>query len=144
MSHDYACFFCFFKGYIHTCKELGEGAATTGQPKYCYCTGRKQSGSGQQESCRFPGKEKILTIGEIITCNKLEQAVSLPVALLFPQEAQAYADDNSLLFMETSAKTAMNVNEIFMAIGTCHLKLTQGHIDSYVNKTFVDVTSGSK
>ncbi|KAI3359550.1 hypothetical protein L3Q82_013947 [Scortum barcoo] len=32
------------------------------------------------------------------------------------QEAQAYADDNSLLFMETSAKTAMNVNEIFMAI----------------------------
>ena len=32
------------------------------------------------------------------------------------QEAQAYADDNSLLFTETSAKTAMNVNEIFMAI----------------------------
>ncbi|KAG8009263.1 Ras-related protein Rab-5C [Nibea albiflora] len=31
-------------------------------------------------------------------------------------QAQAYADDNSLLFMETSAKTAMNVNEIFMAI----------------------------
>ncbi|XP_062425293.1 ras-related protein Rab-5A isoform X1 [Rhea pennata] len=33
------------------------------------------------------------------------------------QEAQAYADDNSLLFMETSAKTSMNVNEVFMAIG---------------------------
>lgn len=32
------------------------------------------------------------------------------------QEAQTYAGDNSLLFMETSAKTAMNVNEIFMAI----------------------------
>nr|XP_032621869.1 ras-related protein Rab-5A isoform X1 [Chelonoidis abingdonii] len=32
------------------------------------------------------------------------------------QEAQSYADDNSLLFMETSAKTSMNVNEIFMAI----------------------------
>ena len=31
-------------------------------------------------------------------------------------EAQAYAEDNSLLFMETSAKTAMNVNEIFLAI----------------------------
>lgn len=68
----------------------------------------------------------------------------MPVALLFPQEAQAYADDNSLLFMETSAKTAMNVNEIFMAIGTCHLNLTQGHIDCYVSKTFVDVTSSSK
>lgn len=36
---------------------------------------------------------------------------------IFHQGAQAYADDNSLLFMETSAKTAMNVNEIFMAIG---------------------------
>ncbi|XP_008937094.1 PREDICTED: ras-related protein Rab-5C isoform X2 [Merops nubicus] len=32
------------------------------------------------------------------------------------QDAQKYAEDNSLLFMETSAKTAMNVNEIFMAI----------------------------
>ncbi|KAG7271929.1 hypothetical protein CRUP_027432 [Coryphaenoides rupestris] len=31
-------------------------------------------------------------------------------------DAQSYADDNSLLFMETSAKTSMNVNEIFMAI----------------------------
>ena len=28
-----------------------------------------------------------------------------------------YAEENSLLFMETSAKTAMNVNEIFLAIG---------------------------
>lgn len=33
------------------------------------------------------------------------------------QEAQAYADDNSLLFMETSVKTAMNVNDLFLAIG---------------------------
>ncbi|KAI4879934.1 hypothetical protein NFI96_024539 [Prochilodus magdalenae] len=32
------------------------------------------------------------------------------------QDAQSYADDNSLLFMETSAKTSMNVSEIFMAI----------------------------
>lgn len=39
------------------------------------------------------------------------------------QEAQAYADDNSLLFMETSAKTSMNVNEIFMAIGEFMNKL---------------------
>ena len=33
------------------------------------------------------------------------------------QEAQTYADDTGLLFMETSAKTAMNVNELFLAIG---------------------------
>lgn len=32
------------------------------------------------------------------------------------EEAQVYAEENSLLFMETSAKTAMNVNEIFLAI----------------------------
>uniref|UniRef100_A0A2K6C133 RAB5A, member RAS oncogene family n=1 Tax=Macaca nemestrina TaxID=9545 RepID=A0A2K6C133_MACNE len=32
------------------------------------------------------------------------------------QEAQPYADDNSLLFMKTLAKTSMNVNEMFMAI----------------------------
>mmetsp|Transcript_7600 Transcript_7600/g.22400 ORF Transcript_7600/g.22400 Transcript_7600/m.22400 type:complete len:208 (-) Transcript_7600:263-886(-) len=31
-------------------------------------------------------------------------------------EASAYAEDNGLLFMETSAKTAKNVNEIFLAI----------------------------
>jgi len=32
------------------------------------------------------------------------------------EEASAYAEDNGLLFMETSAKTAKNVNEIFLAI----------------------------
>ncbi|CAG0886809.1 unnamed protein product [Cyprideis torosa] len=32
------------------------------------------------------------------------------------EEAQAYAEENQLLFMETSAKTAMHVNDIFLAI----------------------------
>ena len=36
---------------------------------------------------------------------------------MYTQEAQSYAEENSLLFMETSAKTAMNVNEMFLAIG---------------------------
>lgn len=33
------------------------------------------------------------------------------------EEAKLYAEENGLLFMETSAKTAMNVNEIFLEIG---------------------------
>lgn len=33
------------------------------------------------------------------------------------QEAAAYSEENGLLFMETSAKTAMHVNDIFLAIG---------------------------
>jgi len=32
------------------------------------------------------------------------------------EESQAYSEENGLLFMETSAKTAMNVNDIFLAI----------------------------
>lgn len=33
------------------------------------------------------------------------------------QEARAYAEENGCLYMETSAKTAQNVNELFLAIG---------------------------
>ncbi|EDQ84373.1 uncharacterized protein MONBRDRAFT_34712 [Monosiga brevicollis MX1] len=40
-------------------------------------------------------------------------------------EARAYAEENGLLFMETSAKNAMNVTEIFMAIAKKLPKNTQ-------------------
>jgi len=33
-----------------------------------------------------------------------------------PEEAESYASDNGIFFMETSAKTATNVNELFVAI----------------------------
>jgi len=33
-----------------------------------------------------------------------------------PEEAEAYASENGIFFMETSAKTATNVNELFVAI----------------------------
>ncbi|KAG5675717.1 hypothetical protein PVAND_005598 [Polypedilum vanderplanki] len=45
--------------------------------------------------------------------NKADLAASRAVDY---EEAKQYADENGLLFMETSAKTAVNVNEIFLAI----------------------------
>jgi len=42
--------------------------------------------------------------------------------LLLLQEGKIFADENNLLFMETSAKAAVNVAEIFTAIGIhCHI-----------------------
>lgn len=34
-----------------------------------------------------------------------------------PDEARQYAEENNIMFMETSAKTASNVNELFVQIG---------------------------
>lgn len=45
--------------------------------------------------------------------NKADLAAKRQVEVV---DAQAYADENGLIFMETSAKTAVNVNDIFMAI----------------------------
>lgn len=53
----------------------------------------------------------------VFPCECVSRHWKLMLITLCQQDAQSYADDNSLLFMETSAKTSMNVNEIFMAIG---------------------------
>jgi GTPase SAR1 family protein len=45
--------------------------------------------------------------------NKADLAAKRQIEVV---DAQAYADENGLIFMETSAKTAINVNDIFMAI----------------------------
>lgn len=56
--------------------------------------------------------------------NKLDLASRRAVDF---NEAKGYAEDNSLVFMETSAKTAANVVEVFTAIAT---KLPKGEGDS--------------
>jgi GTPase SAR1 family protein len=45
--------------------------------------------------------------------NKADLAAKRQIEIV---DAQTYAEENGLIFMETSAKTAMNVNDIFMAI----------------------------
>ncbi|XP_043922169.1 ras-related protein Rab-5A [Protopterus annectens] len=59
------------------------------------------------------------------------------------QEAQSYADDNSLLFMETSAKTSMNVNEIFMAIAKKLPKNESQSTGASANRGRVDLTEST-
>jgi len=40
------------------------------------------------------------------------------------KEAQQYAQENGLIFFETSAKQSTNVNEVFLAIGKNRLAVT--------------------
>lgn len=48
------------------------------------------------------------------------------------QEAQVYARENGLFFMETSAKTAANVNDIFYEIGNFLFRKNQScHFSSW-------------
>ena len=47
----------------------------------------------------------------------LHLLLNMVLSNFLPQDAKAYAEKNGLLFMETSAKTGTNVEEIFLAIG---------------------------
>ena len=47
--------------------------------------------------------------GLLVHCSKLSSFAF--------KEAQVYAQENNLLFMETSALTAQNATEIFVAVG---------------------------
>jgi len=48
----------------------------------------------------------------------------LTVQGFYLQEGKSYADENGLFFMETSAKTAQNVNELFYEIGMFHKQIS--------------------
>jgi len=62
-----------------------------------------------------------------LTGNKLDLAQNRQVQT---QEAQSYSEENGILFMETSAKTAANVNELFVAIAKKLPKLNQQNVRS--------------
>lgn len=55
------------------------------------------------------------------------------------EEANAFADEHNLLFMETSAKTAMNVAEIFLAIAK-KLPKTDPALTAQPHRRGVDLT----
>lgn len=64
--------------------------------------------------------------------NKIDLANNNNKRAVVTEEADNYATENGLLFMETSAKTAMNVSEIFMAIAN---KLPKGEQNSNSNQS---------
>lgn len=60
--------------------------------------------------------------------HETEQLSAYLIYLCFTflhQEAKAYAEENDLLFLETSAKADMNVEELFRAIGMTDIKIKQ-------------------
>lgn len=55
------------------------------------------------------------------------------------KEAERFAKDNKLLYIETSAKTGFNVNEAFIRAGKEVMKILNGEIGTSNNKAGVNV-----
>lgn len=79
---------------------------------------------------------------EFLICfNKVLTACFVGQRSVDFEEASAYAEENSLLFLETSAKTAMNVNDIFLAIAK---KLPKNEPKPGPKAETVDVNAGDQ
>ena len=66
--------------------------------------------------------------------NKADLAAKRAVEF---DEAKGYAEENGLLFMETSAKTAMNVNDIFLAIGNLYKSSITTRLNAPLHKPLI-------
>lgn len=54
--------------------------------------------------------------------NKVDLASSREVE---SSDARAYANENNAIFMETSAKTGINIEKLFSALGKCIIWILQ-------------------
>ncbi|KAG6503654.1 hypothetical protein ZIOFF_035972 [Zingiber officinale] len=66
--------------------------------------------------CDLEEKREVPTEASFSFLPTTQQSDDLCSIFLHPTEAKAYAEENGLFFMETSAKTAINVNDIFYEI----------------------------
>ena len=79
----------------------------------------------------------VMRQGSLRRCVLRRRCVALTAGVMYAmvraQEAESYASDNGIFFMETSAKTATNVNELFVAIGACSALRVHAHALSQVS-----------
>lgn len=129
-----------YVGNFWTSQSLGEGAAEASKSQHRHSAGWEQGGPRWEETRRARGDCCWVSLWGSVTWALLTlqsnntfwslirwmfhicvlQKWGGHVNSLFVcgfKDAKTYAEDTGLLFMETSAKTAINVNELFLAIG---------------------------